>query len=356
MDQIALKQAFEQAGISPPDRIVFDGKIRRFSTNNKEEDTAGFYCFWDHGNDFIAGYFGDWRTDVRETWHSKKGLKLDHVGQQEMARQIEQAKEKSEEERRLQREKAAKEAGELLAKAAPASTDHPYLKKKGIKPHGLSQLKNKLLIPVLDEKGEKYGLQMIGPDGEKWFLLGTNLKGHFFTIQGEPGRIYIGEGFATCATIHEATGQTVICAFNAGNLLPVAEVIRRQDPEAEIVIAGDDDQWTAGNPGRTKAEEGARAINGLYVFPEFRSLESKPTDFNDLHVLESIEAVTDQLARAVRPGSLFERIERATLENYKPLLSEIAGVKHLIDRDICCKKLAKKLGIPVDVIRQVVNP
>ncbi|NCN42690.1 hypothetical protein GW916_15745, partial [bacterium] len=135
----------------------------------------------------------------------------------------------------------------------------------------------------------------------------------------------------------------MICAFNAGNLLPVAEVIRRQDPEAEIVIAGDDDQWTAGNPGRTKAEEGARAINGFYVFPEFRSLESKPTDFNDLHVLESIEAVTDQLARAVRPGSLFERIERATAESYKPLLMEIAGVKHPIDRDICCKKLAKKL-------------
>ena len=40
----------------------------------------------------------------------------------------------------------------------------------------------------------------------------------------------IAEGFATGASIHEATGLPVAVAFNAGNLEPVAKALRKQVP------------------------------------------------------------------------------------------------------------------------------
>lgn len=42
----------------------------------------------------------------------------------------------------------------------------------------------------------------------------------------EIDQVVVTEGYATGASIHEATGARVIVAFNAGNLLPVAKQIK----------------------------------------------------------------------------------------------------------------------------------
>ena len=99
--------------------------------------------------------------------------------------------------------------------------------------------------------------------------------------------ILIGEGFATVASLVKETGAPGIVAFNAGNLLPVAKSMRRLNPHAEIVICGDDDRWTEGNPGRTKARQAAVTIGAKLLLPDFTGLDlsTKPTDFNDLYRL-----------------------------------------------------------------------
>ena len=77
------------------------------------------------------------------------------------------------------------------------------------------------------------------------------------------------EGFATGATLHQATGHATAACFSAGNLLSVAKVLRGKFPELRLVLCADNDAHTPGNPGLTKAREAARAVGGLLAFPRF---------------------------------------------------------------------------------------
>ncbi len=176
----------------------------------------------------------------------------------------------------------------------PAPADHPYIVRKGIKPVGDIHVTNdgKLVVPVFDEHGEPMSLQFITGNGGKRFLTGGQIQGGLFPLPGGNGPRYIAEGFATAATIHEATGETVLAAFNAGNLLPVAKLARGRYPERVIVICADDDHETAAregkNPGLAKATEAALAARALLAVPRFAA-PSGGTNFNDLATAESIQ-------------------------------------------------------------------
>ena len=108
----------------------------------------------------------------------------------------------------------------------------------------------------------------------------------------------IAEGFATAASIREATGLPVVIAFDAGNLAPVAKIIRRWLPLARIVIAADDDHATDGNPGLTKAHAAAELIGGNVATPTFLETEQRGTDFNDLAALRGPEPVAEIIRAA----------------------------------------------------------
>ncbi len=192
----------------------------------------------------------------------------------------------------------AKRAARILEEAMPASPDHPYLRIKSVKPYGIKQRGKVLVIPLLDWQGDVFGLQWIRPDGSKRFLSGSEVSGHFFKIDGDEDRIFIVEGYATGASVHEATGATVICAFNCGNLLSVAKAVRRANTGTKIILCADNDQWTQGNPGLTKATEAARAVGGLLAIPQFRDTSARPTDFSDLHQQEGLDVVKRTLSTA----------------------------------------------------------
>jgi len=51
-----------------------------------------------------------------------------------------------------------------------------------------------------------------------------------------------------------------------------------------------------------------------------------------------------------------ELISDATPENYKPLVSEIAKVNDVIQRDLLCKSLAKKIGVSHSTVQQAIKP
>ena len=123
---------------------------------------------------------------------------------------------------------------------------------------------------------------------------------------GKPnGKILIAEGYATGATLHESTGHAVACAFNAGNLKPVAETLRAKYPNTELVLCADDDYLTDGNPGLTKATEAARAVGGLLAVPVFPDTRGeKDTDYNDLARLEGPEAVRASIEAAAMPAMI----------------------------------------------------
>ena len=145
-----------------------------------------------------------------------------------------------------------------------------------------------------------HSLQFIGADGEKRFLTGGRVSGCYFLI-GEPdGALCIAEGYATGASIHEATGTAVAVAFNAGNLLAVARALRTKFPDLRLIICADDDASTPGNPGLTKAREAAQAVSALLAVPNFGANRPEgATDFNDLHRHAGLEAVRTGIAQAV---------------------------------------------------------
>ena len=183
----------------------------------------------------------------------------------------------------------ADNAGTRWQAAGPAG-GHPYLVRKGIKAHGIRQDGETLLIPLRDTAGKLHSLQTITPDGDKRFK--GRMKGCYHSFGKPAGRIIVCEGYATGASIHEATGDAVAVSFNAGNVGLIATALHKKYPELTLVMAADDDHQTPGNPGMTAAKQAALAVGGFVVVPRFPAgRPDKATDFNDLAALAGLGAV-----------------------------------------------------------------
>lgn len=77
----------------------------------------------------------------------------------------------------------------------------------------------------------------------------------------------------------------MVAAIDAGNLRPVALAIRHHWVSATLLIAGDDDRQTPGNPGATKAKAAAIDSDALLALPQWPDdAPEHLTDFNDLAV------------------------------------------------------------------------
>lgn len=216
------------------------------------------------------------------------------------------------------KEQAETEAAQVAAKteaqarweAASGQGSSPYLERKGVAAYGLRfEADGTLLVPLHDAQGVLWNLQCILPrplpDGlDKLFIKGSRKSGLWHWVAGAEGPdagpaavLAVGEGYATCASVHAATGWPVAVAFDAGNLRTVARALRQQYPAALIVVCGDDDlptmQRTGQNPGRKAAEAAAQAVAGVALFPH--SLPDGASDFNDMHLAVGLPGVANHL-------------------------------------------------------------
>jgi putative DNA primase/helicase len=317
-----FRAAIHNAGLHPPAVIEPDGKLHRFASNGRRGDDAGWYVF--HDDRIPAGAFGDWRGGLSETWRADIGRKLSpqedaahraRVDAMRREREVEEAKRESE---------ARAKAAAIWQAAGTAPEDHPYLVKKGIKAHGLRVHDGALVIPMCD-CAELHSLQFIGPDGDKRFLTGGHLSGCYFPIGKPDGALCIAEGYATGASIHEATGCAVAVAFNTGNLVQVARSLRARFPDMRLILCADDDANTPGNPGLTKAREAAQAVAGLLAVPDFGSNRPEgASDFNDLHRHAGFEAVRAGIKRAALVESSAE--DPSVWPEPKPIIGELKPV------------------------------
>jgi len=244
------------AGLIPPNGIIFDGQLRRFvCAEGAKGKQNGWYIAYD--GRIKAGAFGDWRTDFKQTWREDIGRQLDMSEGIEFQRQMKEAKAKAEAERKAKQEEAAETAQSIWDRSTPAPEDHPYLVKKGVKPHGIRLDGMRLVIPIRDADKVITSLQHIDMDGNKRFLKGGAVAGGRFIFNGGSNTVYLAEGFATGASIYEATGSMVVVAFSANQLAPVAESIRSQYPSSTLVIVADNDE--AGAKAAQEAANAARA-------------------------------------------------------------------------------------------------
>lgn len=291
--------AIQSSGLTPPETIEADGKLRRFASNGRRNDDAGWYLL--HGDGIPAGSFGDWRTGLTQSWRADVGRTLTPAEEAEHRAKVEAMRREREADEARRRAEAAATAATILTSATSATDDHPYLLRKGIKANGALLHQGKLVVPMRAD-GRVHSLQFIGADGEKRFLTGGRVAGCYFSIGSAKGAtaLCITEGFATGASIHETTGYPVAVAFNAGNLLPVAKAMRAKFPDLPLLLCADDDYRTEGNPGVTKAEEAAQAVGGLLAIPDFGTdRQDGATDFNDMAFLCGADAVKHAIEGAI---------------------------------------------------------
>lgn len=278
---LQFRRALEAAFGSLDLLLIADGRIHRFHIpGDRAGSLNGWYLL--HADARPVGRFGSWKTGGFYSWSGAR-------------RDITVCQKRSGERQGTQRSTANLEhrqrntmryAQWLWTNATPADRDHPYLRRKQVPPYGLRQKDQQLLVPLICE-GRLLNLQRIAPDGGKRFLKGGRIKGcHALLGTLVAGaRLYLCEGWATGATLHAATGCPVACAMNAGNLLAVGVQLWQEYPDCELVVAGDDDRLTPGNPGRCAANDAAVALGCGLVFPPWSGEEPLSlTDFNDLAV------------------------------------------------------------------------
>ena len=264
-----FRHAIKAAGLEPPNEIMDDGAIHRFSTNGKPTHKNGWYLL--HTDGIAAGAFGDWREGFTQNWCSKADKSMTEADQIAHRERVKAMQRKREDDLVQRQQLAAVDALKRWTAAIPC-TQHDYLTRKGIQAHGAKIEDDKLLIPMRDTSGATHSLQTITPDGIKMFMSGGRVKGCYFAIGKPKGALIVCEGFATGASIHECTGHAVAVAFNAGNLEAVAVALRNKYPTLKIIIAADDDHQTPNNPGMTKATAAVQATGGILAVPVVKEL------------------------------------------------------------------------------------
>lgn len=330
-----FRAAMESAGLATSAEIVADGTLHRFRV---EGDKAGSLNGWYvlHADGIPAGEFGCWKRGIADTWRADIGRKLTQAEEAEHRHRIEAMREARRAETEKRRAEARKKASELWNKARKeVDAAHPYLQAKGVRAYGLRQLGKALLIPLRDARGHIHGLQFIQPDGAKRFGTGAAITGHYHPIAGAdrdglPAVLAVAEGYATAATIREATGWPVAVAFNSGNLKPVAEALRKSQPAARLLICADDDRNTEGNPGQCHAQAAAEAVGGMVAIPAF-SDDDNGTDWNDWAAQHDLPATADALRAALAgigerseggdttpPGCTSASADRGALDEWPP--------------------------------------
>jgi len=231
----------------------------------------------------------------------------------------------ADQQQRAQHEQAASEAAEQWANASPEGAS-PYLLRKGVDSHGVRFTPDGwLLVPLRDEGGKLWNVQRIAPKAtpgkpDKLFLKGGRKSGlwHWCGSPADASVLAICEGYATGASVHEATSLPVAVAFDAGNLPHVARAVRKLYPNATIVLCADDDRPTMAktgrNPGKEKAAAAARAARGIVALPG--ELPAGAKDFNDLHQAAGAAVVRERIdaALAEEPEEEAQRGRRSSME------------------------------------------
>lgn len=291
------------AGLDYQGPIIADGALHRFKVNGDHGPNSFYTLHRDHP---AAGSFGCWKRGIKETWCAVGTEELSESERAERDRKWKQQQAERDAERRRYQAEAATKAQAILDTARPATDDHPYLVKKSVKAAlGLLVGKwldreNCLLIPLRTAAGQLATLQAISPDApfahsgqSKDFLKGGAKAGAYFVIGdlADSPVILIAEGYATAATLHEATGYASVMACDSGNLKLVAQAMKTLYPHPKIImICGDNDQLTEGNPGVKAAKAAAKAVKVRVCIPDFATDEAC-SDFNDLAATQGLEAV-----------------------------------------------------------------
>jgi len=388
-------QAMADAGIAPASPALdLDGQKHRYKIHDdKGREKSGEYCIY--MDERPAGFFKSYRAShgcPYVTWVFSRGPQQ-FKDEQERKQFVEDCERRAEE-RERQKETAQKVAIDKVRRrwssATPLvvegkKTDHPYVQRKKLSDgHGARLLGQDILVPMFNEFGELMTVQSIpaDPEKKKMFPRDSLTRGNFFVIPEEgasaeaffaslaPGpeggppdpagvakpsegdgavpeeeekgeerprakrpRVWLCEGWATGASIREATRERVVVAFSAGNLMSVGAKIRMLWPSCEIILAPDFDH-SRGNAGMAHAFEIEDKLGFAVVPPPFDHGD-KGTDWNDYHCEHGMKQTRAALADGLRRAYCvpdFELRQRYNLLEKDPVSMKPLGTIPNLER------------------------
>lgn len=302
--------AMGAAGIRPVEPIadkLGSGEPVRFRADGDKPGRRNGWA-WLHLDGVPAGVFRHYRLGVRTVWRAGSDPRsLSPAERRTIMAQARTSEARRKAETEAKQEAAAGVARDLWRGAGKPDPAHGYLARKGLPPFGIRQHGDALLVPMVDCGFRLWNVQRVYPDGRKLFLSGGRTEGLFwphgaFWQDGRPsaGPLVIGEGFATMAAVHHATGHGVVAAMSARNLEAVVRTMRKLFPSRLLIVAADDDCHLSENIGLEAAQRAAESVGALLATPfpanaEARSADSG-TDFADI-------APAEVAARIAQAGS-----------------------------------------------------
>ncbi|KAA3685226.1 DUF1738 domain-containing protein (plasmid) [Campylobacter fetus] len=346
-----FKTALTNAGLNINGDPIMDGKLHRVSVyGDRGNEKSGAYVGYLNGHP--AGYIQNYKTGIKENW--KSSVSNNNVKNQEIefknAIETNKAiKESREAELSAAYEKTAKKLQDEYENAKWANKEHRYLKSKGFdKNFYLKQDEHgNLLIPLRDINGKHWATQRIFSNGDK-MIGATRTKeekeqgieypakkqGNFFLLGAKNldnvKEVYVCEGFATAASVYEATKTPSIMGVDAGNLEIVITNIQKKYPKMEIIIAADNDIKKELDNGTNVGKNTALGIQKKYpeikvALPKFTKEEIQKgySDFNDLAKSRGLEEIKKQLKEQVAKQL---SVEKATT-NVKQIKKDLSVKK-----------------------------
>ncbi|CAA6824622.1 MAG: DNA primase (EC [uncultured Sulfurovum sp.] len=315
----SFKEAIESKGLLLDDEPIMDGKIHRVPVvGDKRGKKSGAYIGYMDGTP--AGFIQNYKMGSKDNWKAigyefSNGLTQEDYDRQKALNQAKQL-ERENELNKVHEETALLSQSKF--KEAKSSDDtHPYLVTKDVKNYGLKiDEKNNLLMPLQDSEGKHWSNQKINVNF-KGFEKHAKKEGNFFII-GEQNldktqEMIIVEGYSTGATIHEATGKTVIVAVDSGNLLAVTQALDTKYPNSTILLAADNDKRLELkgkiNVGYLKAFEAARNTGRNLTYPSFSNEEIKAnhSDFNDLAKTKGLKEVKRIIENSLEKSKVLQQ-------------------------------------------------
>lgn len=327
-----FREAMRAAGLDYLGPINQDGQRHRIKCG---DDKAAESWYILHPPDPIAaGIFGCWKRNIKQTWKQNGGTTASKEELSSLrARWAKEAQDADRDQADLWERTSLLVQNELKT-FKPASYRHDYLQSKSVTTYGpiLENEEGELVLPLQDTHGKVWSYQSIDYFGDKRFRMSGKVTGCFYLLCDRlDGAVVVCEGYATGATIHQATGWSVVCAMNCGNLAATAKALREVFPGRPIIIAADNDRFTKKpdgslwNPGLEKARAAAVPIKAKVVFPEFPEHSEKGTDFNDLAEVTGIDSLVEIFNKAI-PSTLsiltFDQISTIPVSPHDKLLGD----------------------------------
>lgn len=320
--------------------LNFDSRIQRWKVEGEDNEKRGWSRLkeWTSksGNSYVVGSFGVWhgtddgytKVELPRQDDKRPVLSADDLTALREAQKA--AAQKLAQERKAEAKIAGQWAAVVWSRCEPCA-EHEYTTRKGIKPHGLRVLNSldgltiqglddsnhyrlrmavgALVVPMHDAHGNVCGIQFIYPKdhpraakaGKEFWPAGMAMGGTFGVIGhiNRTGVLLVAEGYATAASLHEATGQSVAYAFSANNLVKAGKLLRKVYPKLRLLFCADDDYLTEGNPGVTAATHATAELElAAWTAPNFLDEAGedlrqgkKLTDYNDLSQLTGLPIV-----------------------------------------------------------------